>query len=91
MTIMARRSVFERVGLFDESFGLGEDSDWLFRVWDAGLRVDVLDDVLLRRRIHGRNLTYDTVGARRALFRALKARADRRRTARAGGPPRGST
>ena len=68
MTIMARRSVFERVGLFDESFGLGEDSDWLFRVWDAGLRVDVLDDVLLRRRIHGRNLTYDTVGAQRALL-----------------------
>ena len=85
MTIMARRSVFDRVGLFDETYALGEDSDWLFRVWDAGLSVVVLDDVLLRRRIHGHNLTYDTLGSQRALLRALKARADRRRAARRSG------
>jgi glycosyltransferase involved in cell wall biosynthesis len=52
---LVRRSAFERIGLFDTRFAQGSDSDWFFRASDAALRVAMVDEVLLRRRIHADN------------------------------------
>lgn len=76
-----RRATFERVGPFDPSFRLSEDVDWLFRATDLGVAIDVVDDVVRTRRIHGANLTYDSAGLRRSMFEALGGRARRRRVA----------
>jgi glycosyltransferase involved in cell wall biosynthesis len=76
-----RRSTFDRVGIFDPRFRLSEDVDWLLRAKDLGAVIDVVSDVVLVRRIHGANLTYDTPGLRRSMFEALGERARRKRSA----------
>ena len=72
MTMMARAPVFERVGLFDTSFLVAEDTDWLLRARSCGVRYEVVERLLLRRRIHGANLMYRSVDRRKALFRSLQ-------------------
>ena len=81
MTVLARRAVFDAIGLFDEGFRIGEDVDWLFRAWEAGLEIATLDTVVQFRRVHDANVTGDYAAARTAMFRVLKARADRMRAA----------
>ena len=78
-TMISRRSVFELVGLFDPSFRIGEDVDWMFRVREHGIGVGMLDEVVLLRRLHGTNLTQDAAAVTMALPRVFKARIDRRR------------
>ena len=75
LSALARREVVEAVGPFSESFG--EDLDWLCRVFEAGVRVESVDAVLLRKRIHDANLTHDLGSSRRAMFRALRDHAAR--------------
>jgi glycosyltransferase involved in cell wall biosynthesis len=94
MSMVVRRRAFDIVGPFDEELGRGRgsfapgtapdasDGDWQLRLLEAGLGVAVLDEVVLFRRLHGGNLTYDAAGLRRANFEALKARAQRRRRPR---------
>jgi len=72
MTMMARAPVFERVGLFDTSFSVAEDTDWLLRARATGVQYEFVDRILLRRRIHGANLMYRSDDRRQALFRALQ-------------------
>ena len=55
--LMARRAAFARVGPFDPAHMPLDDSDWLVRALDAGLRYVHLDTPLVRRRIHARNIT----------------------------------
>jgi glycosyltransferase involved in cell wall biosynthesis len=71
MSMMARRSAFERVGPFDESFRLGSDHEWMCRAAAVGVRTALVDHLLLERRIHGTNLTYRTEEMRRAMERVL--------------------
>ena len=56
--LLVRTTVFEQVGLFDESLETSQDSDWLLRAKDAGLKMGVLEEVLVRRRLHASNNTY---------------------------------
>src|SRR5689334_5063646 len=37
LSVMARRPVFDEVGLFDPEFRLAEDLDWLFRLTESGI------------------------------------------------------
>jgi glycosyltransferase involved in cell wall biosynthesis len=71
MSMMVRRSAFDRVGPFDESFRMGSDHEWMCRAETANVRTALVDRVLLVRRIHGANLTYHTEGMRRGMERAL--------------------
>lgn len=57
-TMMARKSVFERVGGFDTSLPSGEDTDLLWRVREFGIELDILEKILVRRRFHGENLSW---------------------------------
>jgi glycosyltransferase involved in cell wall biosynthesis len=58
MSKLYHRSVLDRVGGYDETFSTGEDSDWLMRAKASGCQVDLADHLAIRRRIHGRNLSY---------------------------------
>lgn len=75
LSLMARRSLFDKVGEFSTEFG--EDLDWLARVWGSGARVEILDAVVVCRRVHDANLTHATRASRLAMFRALKEHAAR--------------
>jgi glycosyltransferase involved in cell wall biosynthesis len=67
--LMARRAVFDRVGVFDESLRVSEDTDWFARAERAGVVKHILPDVLVRRRLHGSNTSY-------ALYNSARARED---------------
>ncbi len=77
VSLMVWKRWFEQVGSFDESYAMGEDTEWLSRLVTRGGRLDRVDRVLVRRRIHGANLTYRDVG--RNVTRILHARIRERR------------
>jgi glycosyltransferase involved in cell wall biosynthesis len=76
---VARRSVYGVVGLYEEAMHHAEDTDWFLRSRDLGIVWAMIPDVVLIRRIHGANLTYDTAAQHRALFEVLQRRMARRR------------
>jgi glycosyltransferase involved in cell wall biosynthesis len=78
-TLLIRRECFQRVGAFDESMNYGEFLDWYMRARDAGLQEVMLEDVLLKRRLHGRNMGYTERAGRQDYVRILKRGLDRRR------------
>ena len=83
MSALVRREALDRIGPFDSSFRYAEDVDWLFRAQDGDVGVGILDDVVVVRRIHGANLTYDVESCQREALQALKGRIDRKRLASA--------
>jgi GT2 family glycosyltransferase len=83
-TLVVRREVFERVGGFDPAYRIGHDLDWVARAKESGVGMTILPDVLMRRRIHETNLSYDVETRRKDVFRLLKASVDRRRRHGAG-------
>ena len=56
-TLLTRRRVLNRIGLFDPSLKIGEDTDWLLRAQNAGHVHMVLRQLLLLRRVHADNLS----------------------------------
>jgi len=77
--LMARRKVFDRVGPFNEGLQVGSDNEWFLRARDAGVVVEVAQEVLLSRRLHAHNLTRSDLASRQQLLQNLKASLDRRR------------
>jgi glycosyltransferase involved in cell wall biosynthesis len=80
-TMMARRGAFERVGGFSDAYALGNDSDWFMRARDLGLKMAVLPEVLLRKRIHGGNTSLTHARMGHDLLTALRGSLARRRMA----------
>jgi hypothetical protein len=59
--ILVRRSVFDRIGRFDERWEIAPDIDWFARLKDASLRFEIVPEVLVHKRVHDANLS--NVGA----------------------------
>lgn len=51
-----KKQVFNEVGLFDESLTLAEYVDWFSRAKDAGFKYKLIEDIVLKRRIHTSNI-----------------------------------
>lgn len=83
-TMLARRAAFQRVGLFDPSYVVGEDTDWFARARDAGVRTAVVPGALVRKRIHDRNASAEAGPNAHLLLRAMKASLDRKRAQGSG-------
>lgn len=57
-SFMLPRSIFEKTGKFDEKLVMAEDTELFLRMsHEYNLRYDVLDQVLVSRRLHKNNLT----------------------------------
>lgn len=78
-TLVARKKVFEVVGLFDPSFPVGEDTDWYARAVDAGVPMAILPQVLVRRRVHGTNSSLNEEGINELLLRAVRGSISRKK------------
>ena len=79
--LLARRSAFDRVGLFDPALWFADAVDWFLRAEEAGLKRALLPDVLAYHRMHASNLTRRRDAESRDEFlRVVKARSDRRRS-----------
>jgi glycosyltransferase involved in cell wall biosynthesis len=83
-TMLARRTVLEVVGLFDEALVLAYDVDWLARAKDAGVRAGQVEHVCLRYRIHRGNSSADAPAVNLAVLGLLRSSVHRRRASANG-------
>jgi glycosyltransferase involved in cell wall biosynthesis len=74
-----RKSVFERVGLFDETMRYSEDVDWFMRAREGGAKIVTIDAVTLFYCRHEQNMTRGKTISELNLVKALKRSLDRRR------------
>jgi glycosyltransferase involved in cell wall biosynthesis len=74
-----RKSVFDSVGLFDETMRYSEDVDWFMRAREAGAAIVTIDAVTLLYRQHEQNMTRGKSTSELNVLKALKRSLDRRR------------
>jgi glycosyltransferase involved in cell wall biosynthesis len=74
-----RKSVFERIGLFDQTMRYSEDVDWFMRARERGAAIVTIDAVTLLYRQHEQNMTRGKSTAELNVLKALKKSLDRRR------------
>ncbi len=81
-TLLARKSLFQHVGFFDTNLSLLEDTDWFSRAKDSGVPMRVIDQVLLNKRVHQKNIS-TTPGNGRVIneefVKVMKRAIDRKR------------
>jgi len=77
--MLIRRESFDSVGLFDTSLKLGDFIDWYSRAKEKGLKIMVLSDVVMRRRVHGENQSIRDRSAIKDYLKIVKASLDRQR------------
>lgn len=79
-TSLIHRSVFDRIGGFNERLQTISDLEWFVRCQEAGINIQEIEDVLMRRRIHGRNHSLSGDQHSSAVqLRMLKSFLDRKR------------
>jgi glycosyltransferase involved in cell wall biosynthesis len=84
-TLLARQSLFERVGCFNTDLKVGDDTEWFLRAAEKDAVVELLPDSLVFRRLHKNNLSMEpgsrrqTVAMQNAALQIIKASLDRRR------------
>ena len=86
-TVVLRRNLFERVGMFREDLLLGELIEWMGRAHDCGAHTTILPDVVLLRRIHAGNTSHLNPIKAKDYVRVLRDALERRRKAAEGKAP----
>lgn len=80
-TLLIRTAAYRRVGELDARWKVGEFLDWLLKARELGLRTRMLDQLVLKRRIHSDNMGLRESDARKDYARILMASLQRRREA----------
>ncbi len=78
-TLVAWKSVFERVGKFNTELSTAEDMDWYSRASDLQIPMAVIPKVLLHKRIHGRNISLNVDENNRNVLKALRQSVQRKK------------
>lgn len=78
--LMARRSLFEKIGHFNTAFAHGDSTEWFLRAAEHGAVSELMPDVLLYRRLHKENRSrIMAANSREEYLRIVKASLDRQR------------
>ena len=77
-SLLVRRTVFQRAGEFLDGLSAGEYLEWHDRATRAGVRIEPVPTICLRRRVHLSNFTRRPE-SKRDYLRALRAVMTRRR------------
>lgn len=80
-TMLVRKEVFARVGLFNPQWRAGEFIDWHTRAQEKGVRMQMLPDVVMHRRLHLTNTMRQQKATTQDYTLILKQMLDRRRAA----------
>ena len=67
-TLLARRALFDRVGVFREDLWFSDATEWFIRARERGVNMEILPDVLTLHRMHENNLTRRRSEASKAEF-----------------------
>jgi glycosyltransferase involved in cell wall biosynthesis len=81
VTAMIRRDVLEELGGFDPTYRYAEDRDLFVRLREHHVEIAVLPEVVLHKRLHGLNMTFNRPDSH-PLLRSLKEKLDRDRSTR---------
>lgn len=73
-----RRKCFDLVGTFNENQRIGSFIEWYMRASEKGLKHEVIQTPVLKRRIHEHNIGIETQGARKEYIEIIKAALKRR-------------
>ena len=77
--LMIRRDSFQRVGPFRTDFTIASDIEWFSRAHDLGLRLGVVEEELVHKRVHDSNLSYfEAQDLNAELLRLLRESVQRR-------------
>ncbi len=76
---MFRRAAIDKTGLFDETYRQGCDSEYFLRLIEAGLRIELEDELAAYYRRHDANVTLNTDEMKREFMRASLSWAARNR------------
>lgn len=77
-TLLARRRLYDLVGLHDSDLSTAGDVDWYARVFDAGVVGHVCDQVLVHKRVHSRNTSLTDSSNNAQLLHALRRSVQRK-------------
>jgi len=77
--MLARRQSFDRVGPFSEERSVGDFLDWYGRAMVAQVKVEMIPETVVYRRIHANNYQRTHKYQHREYLRAVKDLLDRRR------------
>ena len=80
-TLLARRAVFDQVGLFETQWRVGEFVSWQAKATDLKLPMTLLPEVVMERRLHDTNMGRTQRAAASDYLHIVKAALDRRRSA----------
>lgn len=78
--MIIKRESFMRVGNYDSSLKKGIFVDWYARAMEHKLKIDIVDEIVLRRRIHGNNMGIKRRQSYSDYVKIIKQSLDRRRT-----------
>jgi glycosyltransferase involved in cell wall biosynthesis len=73
ITLLARRTVFDRIGMFREDLWFADSTEWFIRFREAQLALVCLEEVLVLHRMHSSNLTRRGSEASKAEFARIVA------------------
>lgn len=77
--LMVKTEAAREIGDFAPGLRTGEDLDWFIRWKEGGRTVSFDDRVVLKRRLHGSNLSYESVRNKGNLLKMIKSSLDRKR------------
>lgn len=69
--ILIEKEVFIKVGLFDEKLRVSEDSEWLLRVNKNDVKIHYIEQVIIKKRKHDKNLSSNTSSVHKELLSSL--------------------
>jgi len=75
--LMVRRRVFDTIGQFNSTLTHAIDVDFFIRAKEAGLRMDIIQEIFLYHRIHGSNMSLQS--SSRDYLQAVKNSIERKR------------
>jgi glycosyltransferase involved in cell wall biosynthesis len=77
--MLIRRESFQRVGPFTTAVRVGVTVDWFARAAEAGLRHEILPEVVLERRLHTQNNGLREAASRSQYLKVIRHAMERRR------------
>ena len=78
-TLLVRRTLFEKVGFFNQELAVAEDVDWFSRARDCGIMSGSIKEVLLYKRVHEQNSSLCHGGMNQTLLHAIRSSVQRKK------------
>lgn len=78
-TLVARKSLFDKIGKLNPKFKTAEDVDWFARASDAQIPMAIIPKVLLHKRVHNVNLSLNSSNNTENLLKIIRKSIQRKK------------